>query len=245
MSQSIRNGNESLYGEAMYRLRKRREKQQALGLDSLMDILTCTVGVVLFIVIFAALEAGGIAFGMRTPILHDPPESSERKLFICNNGRIRMMEVSWALVELLGEERATYDRVPRIVADANKKDVADEFFSYRLEYDQWTDYGNWWNSTTHRAFVLIIEEKVGVLGETTDKLAEPTSMYLNAMSEFDPEKTWFAFAVDEQSLEVFRKARAIALELGFAVGWDPSNTTFPLRQRLGIGGGSGFLSGVQ
>ncbi len=63
--------------------------------------------------------------------------------------------------------------------------------------------------------------------------------------EADPAQEWFAFLIDEASIEVFREARTVLSEQGFAVGWDPSKLKFPYTEVvLGGGGSSSYRPGL-
>ena len=67
----------------MYSRNTRKRKSTILDLDSLMDVLTCSVGVMLFIVIFAVLEVRGSSILIFTPLERDPPEGSTRIFVLC------------------------------------------------------------------------------------------------------------------------------------------------------------------
>ena len=104
-----------------------------LDLDSLMDIMTCTVGLMLFIVIFAVLEAHGTRIKMFTPMVKDAPVEYERKLFLCQDGKIVLFDFKPAKDNLLGNWKINYNNVPSIVRSANAKNIKDDFFSYSFK----------------------------------------------------------------------------------------------------------------
>ncbi|MFQ5751837.1 MAG: hypothetical protein ACE5HI_07555 [bacterium] len=214
----------------------KRTPLEATSLDSLMDILTCSVGVMLFVVVFAVMEARGVSVKMFTPIVKDPPQNSERKIFICNKGVIRLFDIDHSVQKLFGNWKISYKNVPRIVNSANKKNITDGYFDYKLDYDEWTETDWLSNRTRHRSISLIVNERDGVTGETVDQLDEPSSGFLELIQQFDNEKVWIAFAVDSVSLELFRKAREIAVRHGFATGWDPDTIKFP-HEEVVLGGG--------
>ena len=67
----------------MYRPRKAKAARDDSSLDSLMDVLSCAVGVMLFIVIFAVIEARGTSVLIYAPpLLREPPVQSERILVL-------------------------------------------------------------------------------------------------------------------------------------------------------------------
>ena len=218
----------------MERRPKNRKKANTLNLDSLMDILTCTVGLMLFIVIFAVLEAHGVRIKMYTPMVKDAPENSERKLFICKNGTIRILDVNSKIDMLFANWKLNYENVPKIVQSANRKNVNDDFFRFELAYNEWEEGNYWTGQKTYRSIDLVVLEK-SVSGETVEQISSISSKYEKTIQKFDNTKIWVAFSVDENSLEVFRKAREICIENDIATGWDPVSFNFPLRVNL-IGG---------
>ena len=227
----------------MYRETKKRGTLDNLNLDSLMDILTCTVGLMLFIVIFAVIEAQGVRIKMFTPMVKDAPANSGRKLFICKNGRIRFFDSVNSIEKLLGNWKLSYKNVPAIVESANKKNITDGYFDYKLDYDQWTE-GDWYQGqTNYRSIILIVNERGDKKGETADQLKFNTAEFREIIEKFNKNNVWIAFSVDTKSFEVFREARKICVENGFITGWDPADIIFPLRTVI-LGGGRRSGSGT-
>lgn len=221
---------------------KKKTKKQFFetNLDPLMDVLTCSVGVMLFVVIFAVMEARGVSIKMFTPILKAPPANSERKIFLCKDGMIKHFDWDSSARELLkGVERIDFDSVPSFVEKANKKDVNDGNFRYKLEYDEW----GW--PYQRRSISIVTGPIEGVLGESAEDIKKPLSKFSETLKLFDKSKVWITFLVDGKSLDIFRKAREKVLEAGFATGWDPANITFPDKECVaGCGGGRDRAPGI-
>jgi hypothetical protein len=57
-----------------------------------------------------------------------------------------------------------------------------------------------------------------------------------------PEDVWLAFAVDSVSVDVFRRAREMAIAEGFATGFDLLTFDFPLSVALSEDGMGDLLS---
>ena len=80
----------------MYRPRRSRTTVDNLNLDSLMDVLSCSVGVMLFIVVFAVIEARGTnVLEYSPPLLREPPGNSQRILALCKDERVRILDVAF------------------------------------------------------------------------------------------------------------------------------------------------------
>ncbi len=218
----------------MYRRSTRKDTTHLLNLDSLMDVLTCSVGVMVFVVIFAVLEARGANITMITPLMRDPPKNSTRVLVLCQKGKVRFLDFSPALEKMLkGAGKVAYKSLPELVKTANDRKVKDHYFRYSLEIKEWeVAFGQ-----VRRAVVLIIKELEGKKGETSEQLAAGSSQYETTLSRYSVKDNWLAFAVDEKSIEVFREARELALNQGYAAGWDPTYFAFPYKEVV-LGGGA-------
>lgn len=220
----------------MYVKKRKRLFTNDINLDSLMDILTCSFGVMLFVVIFAVLEARGVNIKMLTPLAQDPPKGSERILFVVNNGRIRFFDVQRSVDKLIGKSRVTFESVPNLVKQANEKKITDQYFSYSLEYNEWMEGNSFFGTTTRRSVSLIVKEKEAAYGDTLEQLQQGSSEFKDIIKRFDKSKSWIAFSLSEDSLDVFREARSIAIQNGFRTGWDPGFIHFPYKEVI-LGGG--------
>lgn len=221
----------------MYRKKYDYDRGEFANLDSLMDILTCVVGVMLFVVIFAVMEARGVNIKMFTPLAQEPSNESTRNVFLCSNGRIRHFDIESALKKLfLIKEKLTFDTVPKFVNIANQKKVSDNFFTYELDYKEWTEE-SFLNERRRRAILAIVREIPGTKGEGAEEIQRDYSNFRETLSQLDSKRAWIAFLVDKESLDIFRQSREIALSLGFTVGWDPGELRFPYKEVI-LGGGS-------
>lgn len=221
----------------MYRRKQTTEANEIVNLDSLMDILTCVVGVMLFVVIFAVIEARGTNIKMFTPLAKAPAPESKRMIFMCQKQKVVPLDLDPAVEQLLNfKGKLTYKTLPKFVEDANRKNVQDAFFTYRLAVKQWKE-GSFFNEVKHRGVMLVIDKKLEYPGESDEEIKSLSSSYVKKLNEMDNRSNWIAFEVDKASLDVFRMAREIAIARGFSVGWDPGRTDFPYKEMV-IGGGS-------
>lgn len=199
-----------------------------INIDSLMDILTCLFGIILFVIVIAVIEARGANVKMYMPMATRPPENSIRKICVCSQGTVRLLDISAALLDLGGSKvKTTYENIPLYVEEANKKNIYDQYFKYTLDYAESSD-----RKGKTRGLFFIVHEREGVHGDTVNDLEQPNSKFLSSLNAFDTKKNWVAFAVDKDSVAVFKKARQLCINKGFMTGWDPAIIKFPYKEPL-------------
>lgn len=207
----------------MYRRQKaQRSASGDLDLDSLMDILSCLVGVMLFLVIYTVLELGSVAYEAQVPIGRETPEGSERVLVIANHGTVRVMDLRPPTDVLLsGFEIVRSFAEVSVFVDGNRRSPADPYFTYSLQHiDRFS-------ADLAGTLDLTVTEREGGVVETVENLG-PNSTYARILDGLSPEETWLSFVVDDESVEVFRRAREMALTRGFATSWDQLVLQFPM-----------------
>ncbi len=209
----------------MYRKPRGSDSQSILNLDSLMDILSCLVGVMLFLVIYTVLELGATAFQVTIPVPLDRPSDSRRVLVLANGGTIRVLDSYRPVADLTtGIEAVPLAQTYEYVRQVNLSPPTDAHFRYALEYDE--EMGLLQGPDS--AFTIEIAELPGEVGESLAELDE-TSEYVRLLDELDPEEVWVEFGVDGASLDAFRRARDLAEQRGFATRWAPLVLEFPVR----------------
>jgi hypothetical protein len=220
----------------MYRKKRSGEGGNPLDLDSLMDILSCLVAVIVFIVMYAIMELGSQAYQAEVVVSREPTPGSERVLVVCEAGTVRVLDVRPALAELLDgyDIVQSVGEIERFIA-SNQRVPTDRHFSYSLlhEFRPTTDF--------FAMLDLRIDEIPGAVGDSLHQL-DGRSQYAAALRELDPSEVWLAFAVDTASVDVFRRAREMAIAAGFATGFDLLSLEFPLRVALSEDGMDDLLS---
>jgi len=210
----------------MYRKPRSRREGAALDLDSLMDILSCLVGVMLFLVIYTVLELGSAAYQVEVVVSRERVVGSQRVVVVANDQTIRVLDVRTPLDELLSgfEIVQAYGEVA-VFVDALEVSPSDEHFAYELRYRA--------RPTTELLALLdlVISERPGEVGDSIHQLG-PESRYAEALRRLDPDRVWLAFAVDTESGDIFRRAREMAIASGFATGFDQLSLDFPLELPL-------------
>jgi len=84
----------------MYRKPRDSGSQSILNLDSLMDILSCLVGVMLFLVIYTVLELGSAAYQAEVVVSPNREPNSRRVVVLAERGTVRLLDVRPALAAL-------------------------------------------------------------------------------------------------------------------------------------------------
>ncbi|MCH1571143.1 MAG: hypothetical protein L7S64_07335 [Longimicrobiales bacterium] len=214
----------------MYRKPRPSEGASILNLDSLMDILSCLVGVMLFLVIYTVLELGSASYEVSVPTPRDRPVDSRRVLVITNDGTVRGLDSTQPVSDLVAGLRTVAGvDLDQILRDANQSPPTDQHFQYLLDIDRDAAVAD----PNVREFDVEVREIPGEVGDSIHQL--DAGSFDELLSTLDPRFAWIEFAVDVESLEVFRRARDIAEGRGFATRWGPLDIEFPVRFDLGSG----------
>ena len=219
----------------MYRKPPKQDRAITLDLDSLMDILSCLVGVMLFLVMYTVLELGSAAYQAEVVVSPTRSPGSRRVEVVAEGGTVKLLDVRPALADLLsGFEIVQSVGEVQTFVDASRAGPPDPYFQYSLTFEV--------RATTDLLGMLdlVVQEKP-VDGETFSQLDED-SRFAAALDALDPEDAWLAFAVDDESVDAFRRARELAIERGFASEFDLLTLDFPLTLPLSSDGIGDLLS---
>lgn len=233
-------------------MRKRRiriNNNPSQNLDSFLDILMNTVGVLMFIGLFVSLlavEAGTI---IKTPLRSETTK-------VGNFFEVRNNEVFLVSDPKLEEE---IDKLFSTLPNCKTPEIPDNMSSYLYEfymeeiakYEQCILSRNnklekfyYQNQNYTISFVnngaLKYEPKASSTGENNKQLKEKNSDFINTLNQLNPDVNYIAFLVRPDSFETFRVAREKAWSLGYEVGWEPIT-----QDRILVFGSGGRSIGVQ
>jgi len=225
---------------------RRGQSHVDMSLVPLADMLTNTVGIMIFVMIFAVLVAQGTFMAMHLPMV--TPTKTESAEFICYDGKI----LPWRLGKLSddffsGLPKFAVGNATSFQNTVNKRVVSDEL--YVMHGICTTSYEEDFFSRSARVnyFALELDLRPGVRGETVAEIRSPDSIFMREIAKLDPKRYHLTFWVDENSLEVFRKARELGRDRQFQSGWFPDRMTWPWRYQLvpdvGGGGKGGYTPG--
>ena len=230
---------------------RRQVNHPAQNLDSFLDILTNTVGVLMFISLFVTLIASQADSIVKTPLAS---ESKKIPRFF----EIRENKVTYINDEQVGKE---IEQITGNLPACNRPDnpggsslFSDPNYAARIN-----DYRSCLRSRGQRianfqtrteyydvrminasTFSLIYEPIPTKEGESKEELALPQSEFLQVLEKLDPKQDYLAFIVRPDSFSGFRAAREQAWAKGFDVGWEPHKTERPI-----VFGSGGRAIGVQ
>lgn len=212
----------------MYRPPRKGPRSGVLDLDSLMDILSCLVGVMLFMVIYTVLELGSTAYQVGMPVAGAPASSSRAVVVIARDGTVRPIDVRAPVASLLqGFDTVSFAGAPDFIRRTNLDSPVDDYFLYELDYEDQIRA----DGLEARSFLLRILEVPGAVGDSVQTLDEE-SRFSRFLDSVDRSGSHIVFAVDSLGLDVFRAARQMASERGFTTAWAPFDMTFPLSYTL-------------
>ncbi|MGK7945225.1 MAG: hypothetical protein AB4058_12215 [Microcystaceae cyanobacterium] len=230
-------------------MRNRRYRKPSLptqNLDSFLDILTNTVGVLMFITIFITLLAVESSDIVRTPLSSN------------SNKTPRFFEVRGNRITYI-DDTAVESQLTRTLPTCESPDVPNVLDTYNYQYyaNQVEIYQNcrlgllqklqnFRGRTTHYTarFLelgsLLYEPVDPNSGETPKDIEQSESEFNQVLETLNPKNDYLAFIVRPDSFSAFRAARKQADQSGFDVGWEPFTQDTPI-----VFGSGGRSIGVQ
>ena len=204
------------------RARTQRTSFDEPSLVPLADMLTNTVGIMVFILIFTVLTAGGAVLVKRLPMEH---ATEQRSLtFICWDNRVYPFseKLFRQFLEPLGKPEPTA---------SGRQEFTDKFAAQRVEDAYVTLTGEVDRSGARTDLVIVCVPKAGA-GETADELRRPGSAFQRALAAADRQKQFFMFNVRPDSIDAFGAARDAAAAAQVSTGWSPQLADQPIRFSL-------------
>jgi hypothetical protein len=190
------------------------------SLVPMVDLLSNTVGALVFIMIFTVMAASGVVVLKRLPLEHST--SAKPSNFLCEKDRILPLnneELSLRLRQKWGSPRSLFE-VYSWIARYDGIEVEDEHFIARGE-----------SSLTYRTYSIstLFTPKPGG-GYAKQEINTRDSAFRQRLAALDNKSRFVHFIVRPDGLDSFFLARKIAAEeMGFGTGWMPLDTSHPLR----------------
>ncbi len=223
---------------------RRRVNNQGLSqnLDSFLDVLTNTVGVLMFISLFITLIATGsspkTSVKIQTPL--SSPTDKESLWFELNGNKVSYLD----LRQIREKEIELSGNLP----NCNKPNINDPDYTSRQSIYQScllsvlgrqrnfrTDTKNYRVKTVDEGVSLQFEPQSQAVGEAIAQFNAPNSDFKQVLSRYNPKKDYLVFIVRPDSFEAFRAARKQAWDAGYEVGWEPLDKNSLIKIRTLIG----------
>jgi hypothetical protein len=190
------------------------------SLVPLADMLTNTVGIVVFILIFTVLTAGGAVVTKRLPM--ERASTTKPIKFLCAKGHLLPLIDDDAFMkrflEPVGEPRllrnlAEFEAWKR---KFNARTLVDEYFEVEGEAEG-------------MAVNLAFTPRPGA-GDGVADLGRLDSALRRTLARYSPSEHFAYFIVADDSVDVFVKAReVVSAQLHFGYGWTPTRRDQPVR----------------
>ncbi len=228
--------------------RRRHNLKPGQNLDSFLDILTNTLGVLMFVMIFVSLIAVEVDSVVKTPLASETKKTA--RFFEIRNNKVTYLDD-----QQVGE---AMDFVVGNLPSCNKPDFdldsASADYSSRMQFyksciqNRANRLINFRTQTEFykvtmvdaRTFTMRYDPIPNKPGENSEEILLSDSKFNQVLAELDPQQDYLAFIVRPDSFSSFRAAREQAWAQGFEVGWEPHKTENPI-----VFGSGGRAIGVQ
>jgi len=211
-------------------------------LDSLSDIMTCSVGIVLFVMIQAVLT--GNAFVVRRDL---PWVDTEAKLeptwVLCQGGEVIPLKLDPVVKRMLAR-RPLPDTREGLINWL-------EWWQQQHDENELIEVWGYVNVNPLGDVPLDVgvkyQPKRNIQFDTIETVGQPSSLFIQHLSQCDPQKEYISFAVDPASIDLLEVAAKTARERHFRIGWQPETMNWPRLESLMGGPGKrrgGPLGGI-
>ena len=213
-------------------MRTRRTQAQfdEPSLVPLADMLTNTVGILVFILIFTVLTAGGAVIAKHLPMEH--PTKKSDVTFICWDNRLYPFsdELVEEFLKPLGKPEISLSGLREFVKKFKARKLENNYVKLTAEAEIAT-MPTMTGTRTSLDLTVVCTPKDGA-GETGEELQRSDSAFRRILDNSDREKKFVRFMVRPDSVDVFGAARDTAAAMQFGTGWSPQLGDQPIRLSL-------------
>jgi len=218
-----------------------KEGNDNSGLIPFADLLSNSVGIIIFVLAFTVLQSAGGVVPMKLPIERSTQGSSS-VIFVCYHDKLLPLNTDLTKSLFKGLPALKYDNADLWIRRFTQKRVEDECFTIVPEGE--TSYSG---GAMDRSAQLILSASFypkANAGEAEEALNRKESQISKSLSTIDSKKQFVYFLVYPDDIDLFRKAREVArTKYGLNVGWGPVGKDEPVR--FSLSGGSGIKPQVQ
>ena len=196
----------------MARRGRGRRMASSGSLDSFLDIVTNSLGLLILVALLSAFSAQGVKVSLGTPIMTDADASMEVVQFQVVNGRIIPVDMDYWDPQIDQFFTPTSDQ-QSLAMRFNAEGLSNGFHTVEFKPGEPGLFG------IGGSFAL-----TPIADDTGDEVAaldDPSSEFVTRIGELDPDQQWVYFLVSSESFEEFREFREYVKQQGFEVGWMP------------------------
>jgi hypothetical protein len=224
------------------------------NLDSFLDTLTNTVGVLMFVSLFVSLiavQAGKTRTTVVTPLVTET--NKKPRFFELAANKVTYIDdasIDRQIEKVLGESSCRKPQEPATNEDMIAyNDYMLDVREYQLCLSNQAERLTRFRPSTPYYQARLVDRKASAWlyepvkdkqGEAIANLAKKNSEFNLVLAKLDPSEDYLAMIVRPDSFEAFRQARELAWKQGFKVGWEPQNSGVPI-----IFGSGGRNIGIQ
>lgn len=224
---------------------RRRSAVPSQNLDSFLDILTNTVGVLMFISLFVTLIAVEADSIIQTPLASETKKTP--RFFEIRDNKLTYIDdekVGAEMEQLIGN--LPFCNKPDFSVSSGFEDSQEyirRMGNYRsciqsragrlVNFQTTTEYYNV-KMINPATFSLQYDPLPTKEGENKDQIALNNSAFNEVLAKLNPNEDYLAFIVRPDSFSAFRAARKQAWAQGFEAGWEPHPEELPIT--FGSGG---------
>jgi len=204
----------------MSRSRSASGNVQAGSLDSFLDIVTNSLGVLILVATLSVLGTQNLKISLGTPIMTDAEETLAIHTFEVRDGRIVPVDSDFIAAEIVEFLNAEEGDLQRLADRFNAGNHTNGYHRFEFRVEQ--------IGILTVPMVVFLPAGGDVGTPIADVEAEGTE-FAKQLRSLDSKKDWLYFIVRSDSFESFRKVRQKLKERGFRVGWSPIDVTEELK----------------
>lgn len=197
-----------------------RRHPLSLTHDSFLDVVSNVVGVLVLVAIAVILNARDVKIDLGAPVVRAPPQASTRVIFECSRGRIYRLDDQGLhkISDVYTEQHPAAKKRSFTPTERQRLFERDDVGNalYRIKIPD------------AESSALQLELRETAAGENSLEILAAGSAFRAELAPLTPATHWVFFIVRNDSFEMFRGARTLAVAQGLSVGWDPKQSGAPL-----------------
>lgn len=203
--------------------RRKKKGEPEMLIVSFCDIVTITTAAMFFALLITVQEAVKIPVIRNTPLAKQTDKQAV--FFECRSNEVfsidlgRLQDQVAEVLNATGPGARSGD-IEGFLKIARSRVITNQYYRVDPNY--------------LLAGFLALDPKPEAAGESQDQVEKPNGKFQFILSQLDPKSQYAVFLVRDDSFPVFRRARKVADQLNFDVGWELLAADEPIK--FGTGG---------